>query len=67
MPTDAEALTPSSSKEERQSATSSCISQMASEHPDWDHERVVAACMNMARRATGHGDDGAGESRRAGT
>ncbi len=59
MPTEAERLTVSSSNVEKQTAVSSCIEQLAAEHPDWDHDRVVAACNNQANRATGQGDDGA--------
>lgn len=59
MATEAENLTVSSSKEEKQAAMGSCIKQMAAEHPDWEHDRVVAACQNQANRATGQGDDGA--------
>ena len=59
MPTEAENLTVSSSNQEKQVAIGSCIEQMAAEHPDWDHDRVVAACNNQANRATGQGDDGA--------
>jgi len=53
MPTKAEELTPQSSDEETQAAISDCISQMTNEHPDWEQERVIAACHSMARRSTG--------------
>jgi hypothetical protein len=53
MPTAVENLTKDSSDEESQKAISSCISQLADEHPDWSNERRVAACYNMARERTG--------------
>lgn len=51
MPTAADKLTKESSAKSIQVAISSCISQMADEHPDWDNVRRVAACHSMARKA----------------
>jgi len=53
MPTAVDKLTKDSSPEQAKKAISSCISQMAHEHPDWENERCVAACHNMAREKTG--------------
>lgn len=44
-------LTRDSSPTEARKAISTCISRMADEHPDWDNDRRVAACMDMAREA----------------
>lgn len=52
-PTSADRLTAKSTADETKSAISSCISQMSHEHPDWEHDRVVAACHEMARSAVG--------------
>lgn len=51
MPTAADRLSSKSSADEIQTAISSCISQLADEHPDWDNDRRVAACHSMARQA----------------
>ena len=53
MPTAVDKLTKDSSDEQVQEAVSSCISQMADEHPDWDQDRLVAACSSMAREKSG--------------
>ena len=53
MPTAADRLTPQSSPEQVQAGISSCISQMADEHPEWDNARRIAACHSMARKASG--------------
>jgi len=53
MPTAAESLTPSSPDDAVKEAISSCISQMAGEHPDWKNEQAIAACYSMANKATG--------------
>ena len=53
MPTEADKLTKDSSDTTVKQSISACISQMHDEHPDWDNDRVVAACHQMARKATG--------------
>lgn len=52
-PTAADRLQKGASPDQIDAAVSKCISQMADEHPDWDNDRRVAACHEMARRATG--------------
>ena len=53
MPTAADRLKAGASSDEIQAAVSSCVSEMADKHPDWDNKRRVAACYSMARKATG--------------
>ncbi len=53
MPTAADRLSKGASPDAIQDAVSKCISQLADEHPEWDNKRRVAACHDMARRATG--------------
>lgn len=42
-----------SNKKAIDEAVSACISTLSDEHPDWDHDRVVAACLEDARRHAG--------------
>ena len=42
MPTEAEKLVVSSTKEEKQAAISSCVSQLSQERPDDSHDQIVA-------------------------
>lgn len=53
MPTAADRLPKGASPDQVDAAISKCISQMADEHPEWDNNRRVAACHEMARQATG--------------
>ena len=53
MPTAADRLKAGASPEAVQAAVSSCVSELADAHPDWDNKRRVAACYSMARKATG--------------
>lgn len=54
MPTAADRLTAGAGKEATSAAISECVSQMAAEHPDWDNDRCVAACISMSESATGN-------------
>lgn len=56
MPTDAESLTITSSKQDKNAAVGSCISQLKAENADMTQEQAVAICMAMSRKAMGHGD-----------
>lgn len=47
------ALTRGATEEQQQAAIRACISQMSGEHPDWEHDRVVAACHEMVREQAG--------------
>ena len=42
MPTEAEKLVVSSTKEEKQTAISSCVSQLTNERPNDSHAQIVA-------------------------
>lgn len=53
MPLPTEKLTRRSSPEAIQDAISACIEMLHHEHPDWDNDRVVAACISDARRHAG--------------
>ena len=53
MPTSADKLTSESTDQAAQQGISECISQMASEHPDWSNEQCIAACYSMAESAMG--------------
>lgn len=53
MPLPTAKLNRRSSKEAIDDAISACISMLSDEHPDWDHDRVVAACIDDARRHAG--------------
>jgi len=55
MPLATGKLRRNSSKEEIQEAISSCIGVLIGEHPEWDRDRVVAACYADARRHAGIG------------
>ena len=53
MPLPTSKLSRRSSKEAIDEAISACISLLADEHPDWDNDRRVAACISDARRHAG--------------
>ena len=53
MPLPTSRLTRRSSKEAIDSAISACISMLSDEHPDWENDRCVAACISDARRHAG--------------
>jgi hypothetical protein len=53
MPLPTSSLTKSSSKESVQDAISGCISMLSDEHPEWEHDRVVAACISDAVKHAG--------------
>lgn len=55
MPTSADNLTVSSSKEATQAAVSDCVAQTMRENPNMEQKQAVAICMEKSRRATGHG------------
>lgn len=48
-----ERLNRKSSKGAIQKAISACISEMHDAHPDWDDDRITAACYSMARSRCG--------------
>lgn len=53
MPLATERLTRISSRDTVKKAISTCISQLSHEHPDWEQDRVVAACYNSAQAHAG--------------
>lgn len=53
MPWPTARLNRRSSKKAIDNAISDCISFVSDEHPDWDHDRVVAACHSDARSHAG--------------
>lgn len=53
MPLPTSSLNKRSNQDAIQEAISECISMLSDEHPDWDHDRVVAACIEDARRHAG--------------
>jgi len=53
MPLPTSRLNRRSSKKAIDAAVSACISMLADEHPDWDNDRRVGACLEDARRHAG--------------
>lgn len=53
MPWPTAKLNKRSSKKAIGEAISACISFVSDEHPDWDNDKVVAACHEDARRHSG--------------
>lgn len=53
MPLPTERLNRRSSHKAVQNAISACIEMMHHEHPDWDDDRIEAACYADARRHAG--------------
>jgi len=55
MPLPTSRLSRRSNKEAIDEAISACISMLHDEHPDWDDDRIIAACYADARRHAGAG------------